>query len=94
MTEFSLDHAALQIAVGAVAGWLTGAAYFSALWWNVGLFENGATPRALALLIVRFAFLAAVFIALAKLSAFALLAGAAGLLFARRLMMRKYGELE
>ncbi len=94
MTEFSLPAAALQIGAGALAGGLAGALYFTALWWNVSLFEHGATPRALALLLLRFALLALVLIALAKLGALALLSGAAALLLARRLVIRRFGRLE
>jgi F1F0 ATPase subunit 2 len=84
--------ATLQIVAGAVIGALTGLAYFSALWWNVGLFEQGATPKAFALLLARFAVLAAVFIGLAKTGAFALLAGAGGLLLARKFLIRRLGK--
>ena len=94
MTGFSLGQAALQALVGASVGGLAGAAYFAALWRNVTLFESGATPRALALLVARFFGLALVLVGLAKFGALALLAGAAGLLVARQIVMRRYGKVE
>lgn len=84
---------ALQALVGAGVGLAAGFAYFRALWWNVGLFERGATPKALALLLARFAALAGVFIGLAKYGALALLAGAGGLLVARKILVRRLGKL-
>lgn len=83
----------LHILAGAAVGGLAGYAYFSALWWNVGMFERGAAPKAIFVLVLRFALLAAVFIALAKLGALALLAGAGGLLAARRIVIRRVGKL-
>jgi N-ATPase, AtpR subunit len=62
--------------------------------WNVALFERGATPKAIVLLMTRFAVLAAVFAGLAKLGAPALLAAAAGLLAARRAILRRLGGVE
>jgi len=83
---------ALQALVGLVAGAAAGFVYFRALWWNVALFERGATPGALALLAARFFALAAVLTALALCGALALLAGAGGLLAARRAALRKFGK--
>ncbi|BDV38066.1 ATP synthase subunit I [Methylocystis bryophila] len=85
---------ALQIALGATAGAAAGFAYFTALRWNVDLFERGATPKALLLLVARFGLLAALFVALAKLGAAPLLSAALGLLAARRITLRRFGGLE
>ncbi len=82
----------LQAILGAAVGALAGLGYFVALRWNVTLFEQGATPRALLLLLIRFAALAAVFVLLAKCGPFALLAGLAGLLIARRAVLRRLGR--
>ncbi|BBU64262.1 hypothetical protein MSC49_41970 (plasmid) [Methylosinus sp. C49] len=85
---------ALQLALGAGAGFAAGLAYFRALRWNVDLFERGVTPKAILLLITRFAALAAALAALAKIGALALLSGALGLLAARRVVLRRLGGLE
>ena len=86
---------ALQLALGAGAGSSPRAlAYFRALRWNVDLFERGVTPKAILLLMARFAALAAALAALAKIGALALLSGALGLLAARRVVLRRLGGLE
>jgi hypothetical protein len=85
---------AFQIALGAGAGLAAGAAYFWALRRNVDLFEQGATPKAILLLMARFAALAAALTALAKIGALALLSGALGLLAARRAVLRRLGGVE
>ncbi len=89
-----LPSLAFQIALGAAAGAAAGYAYFTALRWNVDLFERGATPKAILLLASRFALLAALFVGLAKVGAPALLAAAIGLLVARRVTLRRLGGLE
>lgn len=83
-----------QLALGAAAGLVAGLAYFRALRWNVDLFEQGATPKAILLLMARFAALAAALTGLAKLGALALLSGALGLLVARRAVLRRLGGLK
>jgi F1F0 ATPase subunit 2 len=83
-----------QIALGAAAGAAAGFAYFMALRWNVDLFERGATPIAILLLVTRFALLTALLVALAKLGAPALLSAALGLLAARRITLRRLGGLK
>ncbi len=90
----NLPFLALQVALGAAVGGGAGYAYFAALRWNVDLFERGATPKAILLLVARFGLLAALFVALAKLGAPALLSAAIGLLAARRLALRRLGGLE
>ncbi|MBG0812547.1 hypothetical protein IY145_24800 [Methylosinus sp. H3A] len=82
-----------QLALGAGAGLAAGFAYFIALRWNVDLFERGATPKALLLLMARFGALALALTALAKIGAIALLSGALGLLVARRAVLRRLGGL-
>jgi len=84
----------IQLALGAGAGAAAGFAYFTALRWNVDLFERGATPKALFLLAARFAALATLFAGLAKIGAPALLSAALGLLAARRAVLRRLGGLE
>jgi F1F0 ATPase subunit 2 len=94
MTDLSLPQAALHALIGGSVGALAGAAYFTALWRNIALFERGPTPGALALLVGRFALLALVLLCLAKLGALALLAGAGGLLAARRFVLKRFGKIE
>jgi len=90
----AIPSLALQVALGAAAGGAAGFAYFAALRWNVDLFERGATPKAVLLLVTRFALLTALFVALAKLGAPALLSAALGLLAARRVTLRRLGGLK
>jgi F1F0 ATPase subunit 2 len=90
----ALPSLAFQIALGAAGGAAAGFAYFTALRWNVDLFERGATPKAILLLVTRFALLSALFVALAKLGAPALLSAALGLLAARRVTLRRLGGLK
>lgn len=89
-----LQTIAVQAVVGFTVGVLAGLGYFLALWWNVGLFTRGGALEAIVVQIARFAALAAVFFALAKFGAFALLSGALGLLFARRLLLRRLGDAQ
>ena len=90
----ALPSIAFQVGLGVVAGAAAGFAYFTALRWNVDLFERGATPVAILLLMTRFALLAALLIALAKVGAPALLAAALGLLAARRVTLHRLGGLK
>lgn len=94
MIDPSLSRLACQGAVGLLAGAVAGLGYFAALWWNVGLFTRGGAWRGVLAQLARFAALAFVFVALAKFSAFALLAGALGLLISRRVLLRRFGEVE
>lgn len=82
----------LQLCVGAVVGAAVGYGYFSALWWNVLLIDRGAATRALLLFAARIALLAATLFGLVHIGALALLAGAAGLLAARRLLIKRIGD--
>ena len=90
----ALPSIAFQVGLGVVTGAAAGFAYFAALRWNVDLFERGATPGAILLLLTRFALLAALLVGLAKLSAPALLASALGLLAARHVTLRRLGGLK
>lgn len=92
MTLTALPSLALQFGAGALAGALIGYAYFTALWWNVALIDKGSTATALLFFVARFAVLAAAFFILAKFGALPLLAGAAGLLAARRVALRRHGS--
>jgi hypothetical protein len=74
--------------IGAVAG----LCYFASLWWNVGLFARGGALLGIVVQASRFAAIAGVFFVLAKFGAVALLSGALGLLFSRRLLLRRLGE--
>lgn len=83
---------ALQGVVGFTVGAVAGLGYFFALWRTIGLLVQGGALKALATQLARFAALAVVFFALAKLGAVALLSGALGLLLARHLLLRRLGE--
>ncbi len=91
MIDSHLPSLALQSIAGAMAGVLLGFGYFKALWWNVTLLDRGETKSALLLFGARFVILAGAFFLLARLGALPLLAGAAGLLAARRALMRRLG---
>ena len=84
----------MKLAFGGLAGAAAGWAYFSALRWNVDLFERGAAPKAILLLISRFAGLAALLIGMAALGAPVLLSTLLGLLAVRRAVIRRQGGLE
>jgi hypothetical protein len=90
----ALLAAVAQLGAGLVVGAVAGVCYFAALWRNVGLIDRGALGGALLLFAARFLLLAVVFFLLAKFSALALLAGAGGLLLARREMIRRLGALK
>ncbi|MBU6528336.1 hypothetical protein JMJ47_003045 [Methylocystis sp. MJC1] len=82
----------LQLCIGAVVGAAVGYGYFSALWWNVLLMDRGATAGALFLFAARLGLLALTLFGLVQIGALALLAGAAGLLAARRLLIKRIGD--
>lgn len=79
----------VQLVIGGVAGWLAGVLHFATLRQTVRLFAAGAAARALLLQAGRLALLALIFFALARLGAWVLLCGAAGLLLARRGALRR-----
>jgi len=79
------------IALGLVAGVLLGFVHFGSLWWNTKLFTEGTGMiRVLIVQVGRFAVLATVFFILAELGAAALLAGMAGLLVSRQVVLRRF----
>ncbi len=88
----SLSSLALQLGVGSLVGAIAGYGYFTALWWNVLLIDRGATGTALLLLAARVAALTLTLFVLVRFGALALLGGAAGLLVARRVLMRRLGD--
>ncbi|OUL90540.1 ATP synthase subunit I [Paraburkholderia hospita] len=78
-----------QIATGLCVGFLAGSIHFASLHWNVRLIVAGSPSRAFALQLLRMAGVAVLFFALAKLSPWALLCGAAGLLLARFAILQR-----
>jgi F1F0 ATPase subunit 2 len=82
---------ALQLGAGGLVGAIAGYCYFTALWWNVVLLDRGATGGALLLLAARVAALTLTLFVLVRFGALTLLAGAAGLLVARRVLVRRLG---
>jgi F1F0 ATPase subunit 2 len=79
------------IALGLVAGVLLGFVHFGSLWWNTKLFTEGTGMiRVLIVQVGRFAVLATVFFILAELGAAPLLAGMAGLLVSRQVVLRRF----
>jgi F1F0 ATPase subunit 2 len=72
---------------------VVGAVHFISLNWNWPLFARGKTAAALALQIARIALTCVFLVMLAHLGALALLAGMAGVLLARRIVLRRYGGL-
>ena len=91
MIASPLPSLALQCATGALVGAALGYAYFRALWWNVTLFDKGATAAGLLLLATRFILLASAFYMLARFGAATLISAALGLLAARRVLVRRLG---
>lgn len=84
---------ALHIALGLGAGAVLGVVHFGTLKWNTELYLGRSTALGPGLQILRFAVLVAVFFALAKLGAGALLSGALGLLVIRRLFLSRARNL-
>jgi F1F0 ATPase subunit 2 len=91
LTTVPLLSLALQLCAGGLVGAIAGYVYFTALWWNVVLMDRGATGRALLLLATRIVALTLTLFVLVRFGALALLAGAAGLLAARRVLVRRLG---
>ncbi len=87
-----LSSFALQLCAGGLVGAIAGYGYFTALWWNVLLIDRGATGSALLLLAMRVALLTLTLFLLVRFGALTLLAGAAGLLVARRILVRRLGD--
>ena len=80
-------------AIGLVAGFVAGVGHFALLSWNAQLFVDGAAGKAVALQFARVALATLVLILLARLSLYALLAGALGFLLARALTVSRFGGL-
>ncbi|KAE8759197.1 hypothetical protein FSO04_14725 [Paraburkholderia madseniana] len=80
-----------QLAVGLALGTLAGAWHFMSLRWNWPLFAEGRAAAALALQLARFALTGALLFMLTHVGALALLAGMAGFLPARAIVMRRQG---
>ncbi|MGA9918735.1 MAG: ATP synthase subunit I [Paraburkholderia sp.] len=80
-----------QLSMGLALGTLAGAWHFMSLRWNWPLFAEGRAAAALALQLARFALTGALLFLLAHVGALALLAGMAGFLLARAIVMRRHG---
>jgi F1F0 ATPase subunit 2 len=80
-----------QLSMGLALGTLAGAWHFMSLRWNWPLFAEGRAAAALALQLARFALTGALLFMLAHVGALALLAGMAGFLLARAIVMRRHG---
>jgi F1F0 ATPase subunit 2 len=78
-----------QIAIGSFVGIAAGALHFATLRWNVRLLISGTPAKAIGLQLLRLAGVAVLFGVLAKLGAWPLLCGAAGLLLARGFILRR-----
>jgi hypothetical protein len=81
--------AALQVAFGLPLGMAAGWIYFSTLHWSVRWLTSGAAGRAIGLQAARLGGLGLIFFGLAKLGPWILLAGTAGLLAARFVLVRR-----
>jgi len=84
---------AVEIAIGLIAGFLTGVLHFASLYWNARLFTSGSAGKAIALQLGRIAVAVAVLFLLARLGIAALVAGAVAFLVARPLMVWRFGAL-
>jgi F1F0 ATPase subunit 2 len=89
MTPFLALPLVAQLAIGLVAGGLTGLLHFASLGRNLDLFLSGRAGTAIALQLGRLALSVGVLVLLLKaLGLPALLAGALGLLLARQWVIR------
>jgi len=79
----------IQVCIGFPAGTAAGWIHFNTLYWNVRLLTGRTPGRAIAIQLLRLGVLAAIFFVLAKIGAWALLSGAAGLLIARFTVLRR-----
>lgn len=80
---------AARIAIGVSVGLAAGAIHFATLRWNVRLLVAGTPAKAIGLQLLRLAGVAILFGILSKLGAWPLLCGAAGLLLARGVILRR-----
>jgi len=86
-------HIAIAAATGLIAGFVAGLSHFASLAWNVRLFVDGSTGKAVALQLARLALTVVVMTLLVQLGPFALLAGAAGFVAARAGLAPRLGGL-
>ncbi|ACO78179.1 lipoprotein [Azotobacter vinelandii CA] len=91
MKALVLLESALPLGLGLLVGLLAGWAHFSSLAANLRLFTAGRIAAALALQSLRLGLTVAVLAGLIRLDLGALLAGACGLLLARRRLLRREG---
>jgi len=82
-----------QIAIGLIAGFLTGLLHFASLWWNARLFTAGAAGMAIALQLARIAVAVGVLTLLARLGFATLVSGGIAFLVARPLLIWRFGAL-
>lgn len=81
-------HGALALAaMGLAVGLLAGGVHFASLRWNAACFATGRPVFALTIQFARVAVSAALFFALSKAGAFALLGGAAGFIWTRSIAL-------
>lgn len=85
---------AAEIAIGLIAGFLTGVLHFASLWWNARLFTSGSVGKAIALQLGRIAVAVGVLILLARLGFTALVCGGVAFLVARPLLVWRFGALQ
>jgi len=87
-----IEHLPLsaQILLGLIVGLVAGLIHFTTLHRNVELLAFGSPAKALAMQGARIGLLLVILFVLAKLGAWTLLCGAAGLLVARTVMLRRY----
>jgi F1F0 ATPase subunit 2 len=83
---------AIQAAVGLAAGLAAGAWHFLSLKWNWPLFSAGKIAAALGLQCARIALTCALLLLLARVGVPALLAGMAGVLSARRMIVQRHSD--
>jgi uncharacterized membrane protein YesL len=81
----------LQTAAGCIAGCVIGFAYFASLLANVRWYVRDAISIAIIVHLVRFGTLALVLFGLAQIGYVPLLSGLAGIMLARRVMIRLPG---
>ncbi|BCZ84478.1 ATP synthase subunit I [Paraburkholderia terrae] len=82
-----LPGALALVATGLAVGLLAGGVHFASLRWNAACFATGRPVLALTIQVARLAVSAALFFALAKAGAFALLGGAAGFIWTRSIAL-------
>lgn len=89
----TLSEPVAGAAFGMAVGALLGLIHFGSLWWNTTLYARGGAGAALMIQLARFAVLVLVLAGLARLGAVPLLAGAAGLIAVRHLVVRRLGKI-